>query len=422
MKKYFYSFLLSSLFSAGLFAAEKRMLSIDEVMHLTEVNSPQLSADRFREIAANKTVDIARANYFPTLSFEALDTTGFPGSSTGTGVTGLMDSPFRKGLAAGLVAEQVVYDFGRTYYDVEASKHASEYTKQNTRVTIYQIKQLALQTFYECTFFRTQQNKWGRLEKESSIITKEAQHFVDTGQRSIVDRYLSKAQTEEAQTAQAFYTSRLKESVHRLAVIMAIPEDGFTCPMLPHELTSSLNPNMGYESSPLLARAILAKKVAQSRLKQEKSRFYPKIVAVASAGEMASPRLVQRKDYSAGIGVVLPIIDFRTTGEIQRAKAVASAKEQEVEAQKQYLGEMDAKYDEVIKSSEVRLEHLKYEYELATKAFTAAKKRYFSLEGDLIDLREAWRNLVRVEVEVDQTRTQYLQASGSKALLNGSGE
>ncbi len=44
-----------------------------------------------------------------------------------------------------------------------------------------------------------------RLTHESGIITKEAQHFVDTGQVSIVDKYLSKAQTEEAQTAQAFF-------------------------------------------------------------------------------------------------------------------------------------------------------------------------------------------------------------------------
>jgi outer membrane protein TolC len=186
-------------------------------------------------------------------------------------------------------------------------------------------------------------------------------------------------------------------------------------------LSSSLNPETGFESSPLLARAIVGTQVAQARLKQEKAKFYPKIVAVASAGEMANVRLVSRKDYAAGIGVIVPIVDFRTSGEIQRAKAVAFAQEQEVEAQKQYLGEENAKYNEIIKSSDVKLTHLKYEYELANKAFTAAKKRYFSLEGDLIDLREAWRNLSRVETEVDQTRAQMLQASGAKALLNGGG-
>ena len=184
-----------------------------------------------------------------------------------------------------------------------------------------------------------------RLSHESGIITKEVQHFVDTGQVSIVDRYLSKAQTEEALTAQAFFAERLKKSIQELAVIMNIPNANFSCPSLPSELTNTLNPNMAMESSPLLTRAIVGTKVAQSRLKQEKSNFYPKIVAIASAGEMASAQDVQKKAYSGGLAVILPLVDFHASGEIQRAEAQLSAKTQDVEAEKQYLGEMNAKYD-----------------------------------------------------------------------------
>lgn len=102
---------------------------------------------------------------------------------------------------------------------------------------------------------------------------------------------------------------------------------------------------------------------------------------------MASSRLEPKKEYAAGIGLIFPLVDFHITGEIQRAKAVASAKAKDVEAEKEYLGEMNAKYDEIIKSSQVKLTHLSYEYELAIKGFKAAKQRYFLLEGDLIDLR-----------------------------------
>jgi hypothetical protein len=38
----------------------------------------------------------------------------------------------------------------------------------------------------------------------------------------------------------------------------------------------------------------------------------------------------------------------------------------------------------------------------------------------LIDLREAFRNIARVESEIEITRTRLLQSKGSKALLNGS--
>ena len=426
MKKSFFLILLIifSLFSSfKIWANEQRNISIDEVLRLAEMNSPKLSASKLREMVASKSVDIAKANYFPTLNAEAIDDTGFSGSSAGLlGVGGLMGSPYRSGYGAGLVAQQIIYDFGRTSYDVEASQHEVELSKQNTRVTLYQIKQLALQTYYECAFYRTAENIWARLSHESGIITKEVHHFVDTGQVSIVDRYLSKAQTEEAQTAQAFFAERLKKSIQELAIIMNTPNQNFSCPPLPRELTNQLDPNVGMESSPLLARARVATKVAQSRLKQEKAGFYPKILAVASVGEMASARVVQKKAYSGGIAIVLPIMDFHTSGEIQRASAELSAKTQDVEAERQYISEMNAKYDLIIHSSKVRLHHLNDEYALAKKAFDVAKNRYFSLEGELIDLREAFRNIARVQTEIEETRTRLLQAGGSKALLNGSGE
>ena len=417
----FFLFFFISSFSCNLWATASKLLSIDEVMHLAEINSPRLSAEKLHEFASKKSVDIARSNYFPTLNLEAIDSTGFPGSTTGADVTGLMGSPYRSGYGAGLVAQQIIYDFGRTYYDVEASNNEVELSKQNTRVSTYEVKQLALQTFYNCAFFRSQRDTWEELRHESGIITNQAQKFVNTGQRSIVDRYLSKAQTELAQTAHTFYATRLKESVRELAVIMGVANDSFLCPPLPKELTRALNPNATMATSPLFARAIVKTKVAESRLKQQKAGFYPKIVAVASVGTMADARLVQKKDYAAGVGIVLPLFDLHTSGEIHRAQALANASEKEFEAQKQYLGIMNTKYDEIIRSSEVRLTHLGYEFSLARKAFDTAKKRYFSLEGDLIDLREAFRNLARVETEIDDTRMKLLEAKGSKALLNGSG-
>lgn len=414
-------FCFTAFLSFDVWAMEKRILTLEEALKQTESNSPRLSASRFRELAAKKSIDIARANYLPTLRAEAIDDTGFPGSSGLLGLGGLVGSPYRSGYGVGLVAQQTVWDFGRTYYDVEASQHAAEFSKQNTRVMTYQIKQLALQTYYECAFFRTERDIWARLKHESAYITGEVQRFVKTGQVSIVDKYLSKAQTEEAETAHAFFAERLKKSIQELAAIMNISNDNFSCPTLPEDLPASLNPNMGMEGSPLLARAKVGTKVARSRLKQEKSGFYPKIVAIASVGEMAKTHSnVEKKAYSAGLGVVLPLVDFRTTGEIQRAEAMLSAKSQDEEAEKQYLDEMNKKYDQIIDSSKIRLKHLKNEYALAKKAFDVAKHRYFTLEGELIDLREAFRNIARVETEIQETRTRLLQASGSKALLNGS--
>ena len=154
--------------SCATFAADV-VLSVKEALHLAEVNSPRLSASRFRELASKKSVDIAKANYYPILTAQATDDTGFKGSARWLQVEGLMGSPFRSGFSAGLVAKQIVWDFGRTYYAVEASKHEVAFRKQDLRVTDYQVKQLTLQTFYECSMFKTQRKRFLILRIEHVI-------------------------------------------------------------------------------------------------------------------------------------------------------------------------------------------------------------------------------------------------------------
>ena len=67
----------------------------------------------------------------------------------------------------------------------------------------------------------------------------------------------------------------------------------------------------------------------------------------------------------------------------------------------------------------MKLRHLVYELDLGNEAFTVAKKRYFSLEGNLIDLRDAFKNLSRVRTEIEETTAKLFQATGAKVLLNG---
>ena len=60
-----------------------------------------------------------------------------------------------------------------------------------------------LSSFYVCSMFKTQRDIWKHLMLESGLINKEVQKFVNTGQVDIVDRYLSRAQYEESETAYA---------------------------------------------------------------------------------------------------------------------------------------------------------------------------------------------------------------------------
>ncbi len=413
-------FILMSLtifFVAPLKAQQSKAVSIEEILSLAEQNSYAIAASHYQELAAKKGIIIAKAGYFPVLNFEAIDSWGFPGSSSWTGVEGLMGSPFRKDLAGGLVAKQIVYDFGRTNFNVKKSQYQTDLAKQNTKITAYEAKLLALITYYDCAQYHTLESIWRSLSKEATVITKEVEHFVKTGQRSIVDNYLSQIQLEEARTAAAFFAQKAKGTKHELAVITGLDENCFTCEILNEKSQGLKDPDL--YSSPFLARARADLKIAQAELSREKADLMPKIVTVASVGGMENTHLVGKKYYSIGLGVTVPIYDLSVVGGIKRAKEVVCAKNEEVEAQIQFLQEMNSKYDTIINSSQVRLDHLKHELVLAKEGFKVAKKRYFNLEGQLIDLREAFKDLAKASVDTEDAYANLLKGQGSKELLNG---
>ncbi len=59
-----------------------------------------------------------------------------------------------------------------------------------------------LKTFYACSRYRSDREAWDKLHDETELVAREVVRYVDTGQRSIVDKYLSQAQVEEARTNQ----------------------------------------------------------------------------------------------------------------------------------------------------------------------------------------------------------------------------
>lgn len=409
------SVLLPLMFAINGYAQND--ITIEQALQRAEVNSYALTVSQYQKLAAKKAIIIAKAGYFPVLNFEAIDSWGFPGSSGWIGVEGLMGSPYRKELSGGVVAKQTLYDFGRTKYDVKRAEDEVELAKQNSKITAYEVKLLTLASYYDCAQYRTLESIWSHLSKEAEVITTEVEHFIKTGQRSVVDHYLSRIQLEEARTAQAYFGNKYKGVKRELAIMMGIDENSFSCAMLNKNTKGISDPDLC--SSPFLARAKVDLQIAKDALGREKSDLMPKVVTVASLGAMEKTHLLPKKDYAVGLGVIVPLYDLHVVGGIKRARAMVSAKNEEVEAQIQFLEEMNAKYDTIINSSRVKLEHLNRELSLAEEGFKVAKRRYFDLEGQLVDLREAFRDLSKASVDTEDSRANVLKAQGSKYLLNG---
>ena len=395
-------------------------LSLAEVIGQAEQNSPRLKAALLHEKAAHEGVGAAESAYSPSVAAEGIDSWGFPGSSSALGIGGLMGSPYRSGAAAGLVATDTLFDFGRTYSNVKTAEDIEEFQHEGITVDKYTVDLDVLQTFYACSRFRSEHEVWDGLHDEIEIVANEVAKYVATGQRSVVDKYLAQAQVEEARTNRNYFKSRMNSTAARLSLLTGNSENGLTCPALPAVAepvplfaTGAVNP--------YIRRSQTEVDLAKSRLAGAKLDYLPKIVGVASVGTMERERLVGRADYSGGLGIILPLFDgLGTVHRVGQARAALEATTQELGAVRLQMDEINARYDEIIDASKARIEHLEREQKLAEDGFSVAKSRYFKFQGTLVDLRDALRNLGRIETDMRDTQANLLEAEGSKALLSGS--
>lgn len=394
-------------------------LTLAEVLSQGEQNSPRLKAARLQEKAAHEGVGAAEAAYSPSVAAEALDTWGFPGSSGALGIGGLMGSSYRSGAAAGLTATDTLFDFGRTYDSVKTARQLEELERRSFQVDRYAVDLDVLRTFYACSRFRSEHEVWDGLHGETELVAKEVVKYVETGQRSVVDKYLAQAQVEEARTNRNYFQSRMNSTTARLSLLTGSSETGLSCPPLPSgDVSVPLHPTG--DENPYVRKSEAEVDLAKTRLDSRRADFLPKIVGVASVGTMERVRLVNRADYSGGLGVILPLFDgLGSVRRMDEAKASLEAKTQELGAVRLQLDETNARYDEIIDASKARIEHLEREQKLAEEGFSVAKNRYFKFQGTLVDLRDALKNLGRIETDLRDTQANLLEAEGSKALLNG---
>jgi len=396
-------------------------LSLRDGLTRVQAYSPDLKAEKAKESEAESAVDIAKSGYYPKVEAQAIDSTGFEGSTSYLGVGGLMGSPFRSGLGAGVVVTQTLYDFGRTSSEAESSRHQAERQKQNTELERYRVSEEFVRAYFSCVMNRSQKETWMELETEASLIKQEVSHFVQTGQRSVVDRYLAETQFQEARTAIADYETREEESKKALVLLMGPGSKGpsdFRCPSL-----SNLS-GFGLISSgavhPLIVRAEADLQSVQAQKEGAERRNLPLLVGMGSLGYLQDTHLVSRADYSLGVGISVPIFEgFRIKEEINQASAKVLEKDFALQASRELLDRVNQSYEEIIRSGENRLSHLGPELALARKAFDLAKERYFSFQGELIDVRTALTNLTRVLIDENTTRAKYLIAKESKEVLNG---
>lgn len=394
------------------------MYSLKEVIDLAAKSSPELEEKRSGKEAAEAAVKIARASYLPQVDFQVTDSAGFPGSSGMTGVGGIMGSPFRSGYAYGFALKQRLWDFGRTAGEESAAISGSAAESADLQLSTYQIKVRAMRAFFDCSLQRSQVDAWKLIRQEAETVAGEVSSLVGTGQRSVVEKYLVQAQVEEARTNELGFSERVRGSLRRLSILTGETNERI-CPLLPKTLPLESSPlDSKSESNVFIGRADAERKIAHAKLSQAKAGHLPYLVGVASLGAFENTRLVPEKNYSVGIGVVIPLFDgLRTTADVQRAEALEAKSEHARDTVLQQTALLESDWSASVDSSRVRFQHLTEEQSKARMAVSIARKRYFAHQGTLVDLRESLRNLGRTFTLLNEASADYWISNVTRTLF-----
>lgn len=402
--------------------ATQKELTLAQVVQLAEKISPSLRASRSREIETSASLSVSKSYLYPTLDLSAVDSFGFAGSSgpTPPEFGGILNSPYRVGPGVGVVTRFTLFDLGN-WHAVDAAQEDLHASEEDAKITRLKVDQAALSSFLEAARARGDLEVWKDITSKVEDVEKSLKRLVKTGQYSDVSRLLIKDQVDEARMNWLAFDERYKQAVKRLAMLTGLNENTIVCPTassLDERSLNFLQPNI---RSPLVSHAAAELKAAHFHASEAESKHLPKVYAAASAGYLNDTRLVPSQNYSAWVGVTLPLFEgFRISSEAQRARAVADEKESRLSAVQLDLDETNTRYDETINIARLELKLLKDQHETALRAFALARQRYLAFLGTVIDLREALRNIARIESQINARRAELLLALGSKAVLNGS--
>jgi outer membrane protein len=412
---------ISSGISVSSFAQNSKPITLMDALKEAEQNSPDLKSVRFRQQASKQLVRSAKSAYLPTLDVAAVASQGAPGAPALFGVDWNIGATERVGEGAALILKQTLWDFGRTTNAVETAKLSGELEAQTVGVSQSNIDILVLRSYLDCAFLKSEAADSKFTADQAKVIAKETDRYVRSGQRSVVERYLVEQQAAEAGRINKEFLARAEVVQKRLANELGRdPNQVVVCADLNTNVLDVAQLAKGKSENPLLSLGETQSRIAESRLNQAKAEERPLLVGVVNGGYFKDSLLNEPWNYSAGVGITFPLFNgFKQDADIARFSAEAQAEEADLDFARQNVNEENIRYEEQIESTQVALSSLVEEGKLAEKAFDLAKKRYFSFQGTMVDLREALRNLDQVNLATNEAKRSLLAGQGALAFFNG---
>ncbi len=409
----------------GSAQAQATDLTLGQALQQAEKNSPSLKAFLAREREAKEFSRAADSGFFPTVGLDAVDSTGFPGSSSGFGTSGLdsfpgmVASPYRQGPAASAYAKWDLLDLS-VWHQSSAAHYEADASLEGTKFQTALVDQQTLNAYLEAVRLKGDRDAWKRLADELAGILATVRRFVRNGQYSEDQGLLIEDQLSDAALRAGDFDRQYQAGIRRLALLTGMEPVSVSCPP-PSGLPADYGPKLetlGF--SPLVMRARFETQSAEEKASQYSAENLPVLEVAGSAGYLSDTRLVSSQDYSLFVGISLPLFEgFRIDAEEKAAHAEAEARSAEAGADQLALDDLNIKFTDEIERSREELKILDSERQNVEKAETVSKERYLAFLGPLSNFQQALKDRVDMEVEMAEAKTSLWSAVASRYLLNG---
>ncbi len=396
-------------------------LTLDKILSSAEEVNPGIKFSQAMEKKAEASASVVSSFDYPNLDLSASDSIGLstPYYPTPFAYDGLLNSSYRRWAGADLVIRWNILDVSR-WHDLDQHHEKIHSAEENIRVKRLEIYQQALQLYLQASLLRGQREVWGDIADKSKEILKVASGFVHTGEYNEDKMLVIKIEKEEAETERDSFEEKYRKTLRKLALLTGLDDKGMECP-LPSALDEGiLRVIQEGSSSPYLTFAQSEIKAARATYDKSSAERLPKLFVMGSVGALEGLPLAPQDDYSAWVGINLPLFDgYRIGSEEKERKAEINEKEERLKDAQLDVDELNTQYDEKINVAHIRIPLLEQESKDANRSFVVARQRFLSYRETVVIVRESLRDLSFIETQVNDSKIELLTALGLKSFLNG---
>jgi outer membrane protein TolC len=168
-------------------AADLKPISLQEALEYARAHHPRIKSAQIGVKIDKEGVTQARSGLFPEISFNALETTGFPSSTGGLGVRGLANSPYKRGWGVDVEVEQTLFDFGRTWALIRAARADENHAHAFKNTVEWDVVVELHRSYASAQMMRDRTSLYESAVGDIKMVLQEVEKLVKTGQRSPVE-------------------------------------------------------------------------------------------------------------------------------------------------------------------------------------------------------------------------------------------